>query len=205
MQLYSFLLISFLLCFTIGSKAQDIQLTSGSKTKTIHANTFIRVEIPIPRLEPCSDCAGRSVIGKLISYENGNLKIRVASSYESLLEEEYNIGYLYKKYSDKERQPILDIPREDLLSIMKLGNKRARERTTLESIGIVLLALGTANLISSPIGYESDTDTGNRLLAIGLTEMVIGTVLGVTSQRKPYFLSKDCPKMKEGDKIWVFN
>jgi len=203
MQFNTLLFAGIFLCITSALHAQDLQLTSGKKSKTIKAGTFIEVQLPSDIQGPCVKCAN-SMRGQMISYVDGKLNLQVKQSVETLMEGQNSIGYLNKNYKTKD-MPTLTIPREKILSITIKGKKKMRKRTTGEVLGIVVTMLGISHLISAPIAELTEDGGGSILLGLGLAELVTGIILGPSLQQKPFITSEECPQKRNGKKIWVLN
>ncbi len=205
MQKISSLLFAalFLLAYS-GISAQDIKLTSGSKTKTIKAGTFIEISLATPAQEPCLKCPVNGVRGRLVSSADGKISLAVYQSREPLIEEKNNVGSLTKNYKKKD-VPTLSFDRTDILSVTKKGKNKIKKYTPVQSIGMVLTIIGFGNLVSAPYVSHSDSKTANTLIGAGLTEMVSGIILERAFQQKTFFTSESCPQKKPGKKIWVIN
>lgn len=187
-----------------GLSAQDIHLTSGNKTNIIEAGTFIEVMMP-PDQETEIECSRNKVLGEFISYSEGKLKMRVLESLEPLMLEKELAGYTIKKYKSKENKLIIDIPNENILSITQKGKKKLRDNATMDVIGVSLILLGSAHLISAPIVRETTEGRARTLYGLGLAEVITGILfVGIFSQ-KMYITSEYCPDKKPGAKVWMLN
>ncbi len=205
MKKFSSILFAALFLFAYsGVSAQNIHLTSGSKTKTIKAGTFIEIGLATPDQEPCLKCPVNGVRGRLVSSGDGKISLDVYQSREPLMKEKTNVGYLIKTYKKK------DIPTQsfvltDILSITKKGKHKIKKYTPVQSVGMVLTLIGFGNLVSAPYVSHSDTKTANTLIGVGLTEMVTGIILGRAFHQKTFYTSESCPQKKPGKKIWKLN
>lgn len=205
MKKISGILFAALFLFTYsGTWAQDIMLTSGSKTRTIKAGTFIEISLATPGQELCNKCPVYGVRGRLVSAGDGKISLAVSQSREPLMEEKTNVGYLTKNYK-KKAIPTLSFPLTDVLSITKKGKNKIKKYTPVQSVGMVLTVIGFGNLVSAPYVSHSDTKTANTLIGVGLTEMVTGIILGRAFRQKTFYTSESCPQKKPGKKIWVLN
>jgi hypothetical protein len=198
-----FFAVIFLLTYS-GISAQDIKLTSGSKTKTIKAGTFIEISLATLGQEPCLKCPVNGVRGRLVSSADGKINLAVYQSREPLIEEKNNVGSLIKNYKKKDI-PTLSFTGTDILSITKKGKNKIKKYTPVQSLGMVLTLFGFGNLISAPYVIQADTKTANTLIGVGLTEMASGIILGRAFQQKTFYTSESCPQKKPGKKIWVLN
>lgn len=197
-------IVTIILYLASAIEAQDIQLTSGNKSKTIKAGTFIEVALSGNGQEPCANCTN-SVRGELISYVDGNLKLKGTQVREPLMDGETNVGYLVKYYKKKNTIPTLSATREEILSIVVKGKKKMKKRTTGSSIGMILTMFGAAHLVAAPVSELSENNSGSLLLGLGLAEMISGLVIGGMFPQKVYITSEACPQKKPDEKIWVLN
>ncbi len=204
MQFNTLFFTGIFLCIGSILNAQDLLLTSGKKSKTIKAGTYISVRLPALNQEPCDNCQ-KYLAGQLISFENKHLKLRVMESNEPVVEEKKNVGHSYKKYVQEATQPIRIIPNDSILSITKKGMKKLRSRTTGEVVGIVLTFYGMGHIMSAPVAELRENNSGGLFLVLGLSEMVAGAIIGTCLQQKPYITSADCPQKRINKKIWVLN
>ncbi|MEP6793111.1 MAG: hypothetical protein ABJB16_02205 [Saprospiraceae bacterium] len=193
----------FLLAYSAMS-AQHIKLTSGSKTRTIKAGTFIEISLATPGQEPCNKCPVYGVRGRLASSTDGKISLAVSQSREPLMEEKTNVGYLTKNYK-KKATPTLSFPVTDILSVTKKGKNKINKYSALQSVGMALTVIGFGHLISAPYVSQSDTKTANTLIGAGLAGMVSGIIINRTFRQKTFYTSESCPQKKPGKKIWVLN
>ena len=203
MKLY-YLLVIFLL-FAFGIQGQDLQISSGGKTKIIKAGTFIRLELPHPNDEPCDKCQRNTITGELLSNVDEKVKLKVEESYEPLLLENKNVGYIFKNYGSKTNQLTLDIPHNIIMSITKMGNKKLNKTPTLSGIGMGLMLIGMSHLISAPIAELGEDGSGGLLLLLGLPELVTGIILYSAIRHKTFITRESCPGRGVGEKIWELN
>ncbi len=204
MKLTFIILFGFILSNISSIKAQDLVLTSGSKSKTIKAGTFIELYLSPPNLEPCRKCPLNGIRGQLVSSIDGKLTLKVYHAIEPITEENSNIGNVTKNYKKKD-VPTQIFSRENILSITVKGKKKIKKYTPPQSVGMVLILFGFGHLISAPIVSIEDNDTANTLIGVGLTEMALGIALETTFKQKTYFTSEACPNKKTGNKLWVIN
>lgn len=197
---YSFI-PGFLLILNSLISAQDIKLQNGNQLKTVKAGTFIDLTMTYPGMEPCNGrCNGAR--GQLISYVDGVVKLKVHQSIEPLMDKNKKVGNLSKAYSNSD-YPVISIPKDDILSITKKGNKRIKKFTPMQSVGMTLTLLGAANLVSGIEVRDYGKDASNTLLGVGITELVFGIILVSSFDQKTYITSLNCPLKRNNGKIWV--
>ena len=202
--LTSLLITSKFILTVLPIDAQDIQMTSGNKTKTINAGTFIEVELATPYQQPCKECPLYMVAGKLVSYDDGKLNLLIQRSREPIVEEKKQTGVLIKKFKQEDMH-VLSVPREEVLSITQRGKKKFKESTAGQAIGRLIFVLGLANMISSPVAAVEDGETGKLLLSLGAIEVLTGMVVNAVFDQKTYFTSENSSLKDRRNKIWVIN
>lgn len=198
-------LIAVLLTLPFITFAQDLQLSRNGKTKTIKAGSFIEISLPAPAQEPCEVCPSHAMAGQVLGYDNGILKLKVKTSAEPIVIDKKKIGSQTKTYTSGDGAPVMEIPKDIILSITEKGTKRLREGTTLRTVGAILAMLGVGHLTASGIVELSDDGDGGMLLAIGLAEFVSGIVLAGVHKQKTYITSPQYPGNPETEKIWKLN
>ncbi len=182
--------------------AQDITLSSGKRTKSIKAGTFIQVELPVENREPCEKCSFNGVRGQVVSFADGKLNLRVFNSRETLYEEEKGIGYQDLSYKAKGSQPVITIPVDDILSITPKGKNKIKSKPTGRTIGVVIMLLGLGHMSAAPVVGITAADEANTLLWLGLSEFVAGIAIAAIVNEKTFITSENCPHKADGQKIW---
>src|SRR5688500_11093978 len=124
--------------FSVCINAQDLQLRSGKKFKTIKAGTYIEIELPTQNQEPCAKCKYNAMSGELISSTDDKVTLRVIESLEPLVEEKENVAYVEKTYMEEGKGRTLSIPKEIILSVKERGKKNLRDYKTGFVIGQTL-------------------------------------------------------------------
>ena len=194
------ILISLLLIISAAS-SQDLHLVSGKSEKTIKAGTYIQVQLPSANQDPCTNCPMNVMIGKLIGYENNELRLQVSSTREPITEDNLNVGYATKEYTFGRKAPVMAIPSDVILSITKVGKNKPNELHPLDGVAIVFTVLGIGSLASIPIADEQ----AGKLLAAGLIELGLAAVIGGVAKQKKFITSPHCPDQKENARMWVLN
>lgn len=192
------LLACWILLFS-GLQAQDILLRSGDKSKTFKAGTFIKILQPAPGTVPCEKCSHNILGGKLISYQQGIVTMTVHEKKEVLMTDGKILGFRETSYVDDMPLVNLDIPKSDILSIAQSGKKKLKSQTTGSTIATILAVLGVGHLASIPLADEN----AGLLAVVGASELVLATILGVSSTPRTYITHMNCPdKPKNTSEIW---
>ena len=199
------LLLVFLCSLPLMTHAQDLQLTRNGKTKTIKAGTFIEVDLPTASLEPCNTCPIYTMAGQLISSEDNKVRLKIKTSTQPIVNDRIAIGSQTKTFTSGDNAPVMEIPKDIILSITKKGKKKVREHSTPEVIGMTILILGLSHVASSPFVEITEGNDSGFLLALGATEFVAGLVLGMATRQKALITHPDHPANPEKQKIWKLN
>ena len=198
-------LLAILLTFPFVSFAQDLQLSRNGKTKIIQAGSYIEISLPAAAQEPCDECPSHTMAGQMLGYENGILRLKVKSSAEPIVSDKKKVGSQTKTYTSGDAAPVMEIPKDIILSVTKKGNKKVREGTTLRSVGAILTLLGAGHLTAWGVLKLTDDSDGDLLLALGLAEFLSGIVLGTAFPQKTFITSSLYPGNPETQKIWKLN
>jgi hypothetical protein len=195
-------IISFLACsmlLSTGLQAQDIELHRGNKTKTIKAGTFVKIVQPAAGTVPCEKCSHNILSGKLISYQQGVVTMKIHDKKEVLVSEGKTLGFRETSYADDMSLASVEIPKSDILSITQSGKKKLKTLSTGTTIATVIGLLGLGHLASIPLAGEN----GDLLAVVGAAEVVGAIILGVSSTPKAFVTHIDCPdKPKSANEIW---
>lgn len=193
-------ILALLLCLISTINAQDLRLSSGSKSKTFKAGTFLQVIIPATGIAPCEKCSHNVLSGKLVSYHDGVLTIIPHEKKEVLVTDGKTLGFRETRYTEEMPLSSVEIPKEDILSIRQSGKKKLKDLTTGQAIATCIGLLGLGHLASIPLAGEN----GDLLAEIGAAEVVVAIVLGVSSTPKTHVTNIKCPGQgKYPGKIWM--
>lgn len=196
----SFIITS--ICFLhISVQAQNLLLQHGNSTRTIKANTFIRMLIPPEAQNPDADCDGRYITGQLTGHTHDSIQLRLVSIEEVVTPADHGQTLHSTTYRDCNKAPIQSYAKSEIQRIDKAGRNKARENTTGEVIGYSLLLLGTAHLISSPF-IEAGELTHIETAGFGLGEILLGFVIAGFSDQKSFITSSFCPGMRLDATVW---
>src|SRR5688572_9462733 len=186
------LLLLLLLIFSTAS-SQDLQLVSDKSEKTIKAGTYIQVQLPSENQDPCTNCPMNVMIGKLVGYDNNELRLQLSSTREPIVEDRLNVGYITKDFTSEQKAPVMTIPKEVILSITKVGINKPNKMHPVDGVAIVFTVLGIGSLASIPFADEQ----AGKLLTVGLIELGIGAVMGGVAKQKRFITSPLCPDQKK--------
>lgn len=193
-------ILATLLCLISTINAQDLRLSSGSKSKTFKAGTFLEVTTPATGMAPCEKCSHNILGGKLVSYQNGIATMILYEKKEVLVGDGKTLGFRETKYTEEMSLSNVEIPKGDILSIKQSGKKKLKDLTTGQVIATCLGLLGLGHLASIPLGGEN----GDLLAEVGAAEVVVAIVIGVSSTPKTCVTNIKCPGQgKYPGKIWM--
>lgn len=191
--------------FSSYSIAQDLQIKSGNKTKTIKAGTFIEIVLPTPNDEDCAKCKYNRMAGEFLSYADDKVQLRIAELSETIVSESTNIGYQQKIYTQKDKSPVLTIPKDIILSIELKGKKKLREYSVGHVVGQVLTTTGVALLMGAGVNELSEGKQDNLLWVTGGSGALTGIILLTIFRQKLYITSERCPEAIAGRPLWEIN
>lgn len=191
--------------FSFYSAAQDLQIKSGNKTKTIKAGTFIEVVLPTPHDEACAKCKYNRMAGEFLSYAEDKVQLRIAELSETIVSENTNIGYQQKIYPHHDKAPVLTIPKDIILSIEMKGKKKLRDYKAGNVVGQIFAATGTALLLGAGVNELSEGKQDNLLWVTGGSGVVTGIILLTIFRQKLYITSERCPEAVAGRPLWEIN
>jgi hypothetical protein len=195
-------LVIVLFDFFSYSAAQDLQIESGNKTKTIKAGTFIEVVLPTPNDEPCAKCKYNRMAGEFLSYADDKVQLRIAELSETIVSEKTNIGYQQKIYTHRDKSPVLTIPKDIILSIELKGKKKLRDNKVGFVVGQVLTTTGVALLAGAGLNELSEGNQDNLLWVTGGTGFITGILFLSFFPQKVYITNESCPEAVAGRPIW---
>src|SRR4030095_13927728 len=132
---HSFLIAGIILFIAPGIDAQDLLLVHGKKLRTIQSGSFVQIELPKQKVEPCKRCPLNLITGKLIEVTSDSIVIQVLESNENMVNQNENIGYNFKKYISEKEGPITYISKDDILSIVLKGKKNIYSKHPLDEAG----------------------------------------------------------------------
>ncbi|MFZ1678655.1 MAG: hypothetical protein WBP41_06580 [Saprospiraceae bacterium] len=194
----------FMLAYS-GISAQDFHLTSGGKTRTIKAGTFISLQLPVPGQKPCLKCDLNYMAGQFMSYTDGKLKLRLIHSDIVIPDGDKNAGYIHRNFKNETNQSVVEISTDSILTITKKGVKKLSNRTTGEKVGMFLVILGASNVLSAPLAEAVEKDGAVPFVLVGLSEIISGGIVGAAFSQKTLVTSPDFPQKRSQKKIWVIN
>jgi len=182
----SFMLTGLLLLLVTEIKSQDLQIVQGDKTKTFKAGHLIRIDLPLNDQPNCKKCPKKYVVGRLISFKNDSIHLRLKIESESITEKEKEVGAKAKLYKDKmeEAWPIVSIPANDVLGITKQGKKNWRPLNDGEALGITYFSVGAIFLVSGLLAKDEENES--TLLGGGITMSALGLAMVAIFERKTY-------------------
>ena len=190
--------ISFL--FTTAGNTQDLILQSGNKTKTIKANTFIRLSLPVKEETPCVKCATKRVTGLLLASTDDQIEILAREVNDPIIRGDTVFGQEIKYYRQRSLSPRLLIPKTEVLSVLKSGNKKINKSNVAEKLGVTLAIFGAGTLSAAP--WVDEADSANKLIWVGLAEMVAGIAISKIFENKVFYTNANCPGRNVGERVW---
>lgn len=198
MKIYVSCFIVVIIFSALIVSGQDLVFQADDKTKTIKANTYIKITMTPVGENPCGKCEVNSVIGKLLSSQNDSIQIKVRSS-EMTINEDNRPVLLYRRYQSKDA-PVISIPKNNVLAVKQQGIHHYKEHTGGETLGQLLALSGGSYMIGST-GVEDDHNS-NKMLAVGITTLILGITTAAIAERNLIVTSEFCPNIKEGKRIW---
>lgn len=176
----SIVIFGMLLFLLPGIQSQDLQIVQGNKTKTFKAGHLIKVDLPVKDSMDCKKCQKHSVVGRLISYENQILSLRVRFEGEPIIKNKKDIGTKGIVYKEKMEAnwPVVDLSANTILGVTKQGTKKWKPINDGDMLGLTFTAVGLFLLAASTAEDESDkkdahVQSGIVMTAIGLTMVTI--------------------------------
>jgi len=197
-KLFLFLII----CFCIHSiDAQNLELVSGKKHKTIKAGTYLNIGIKEPGQDDCDKCAGKYIQGRFISYADSTLTMQVNRIDDRPEGDTILHYYTQQVFSKHYELPMMEFNKEDISTIVIKGKLKARKYSTGETIGHVISAIGFGHLVSAPIVGEDDA---GLLIGLGLAELFGGLIISGMADQPSYVLKPEFLTRKQtAAKLWI--
>ncbi|MDQ3017978.1 MAG: hypothetical protein M3R25_14800 [Bacteroidota bacterium] len=195
------LFIYVIVCFiNTQIKSQDLELISGTSSKTIKAGTMLYLTLPDLDSIPCIRCAYHSISGQLVSSDNDIVKIRARRVSEPIMRNDTALGQIIKTYRKRDFSPVVSIDMSEILSITKRGKKQLGSGSTGSRLGFLLIFFG-AGTMSSGL-FIDDADNANNVILVGMSEMAAGVAISQIFDQKPIFTNASCPSYKSKNKVW---
>lgn len=184
-----------------GIQAQDLQLTNGNLTKTFKTGKLIKVDIPPREGLGCDPCKNNYVIGRIISYSNDTLTLRIRFEREPIMATEKVIGSQFRDYKEKNEDdwPVIEIPKKNIYSVTKQGTKEWRPINAGDHLGVAYISSGLIFLLASLIAEGEDNQS--TLSGAGVTLTVIGVIMITFFERETYHIENG-QKNKPNVKTW---
>jgi|GEM_PF-2664659 len=179
-------IMAIVLFLVTGIQSQDLQISQGNKTKTFKAGHLIRVDLPVKDSLECKKCQKHSVVGRLISYENQMLSLRVRFEGEPIIRNKKDIGTKGNVYKEKMEAewPMIEIPSTSILGITKQGTKKWKPLNDGDMLGATFVSVGTFFMLAAWAAEEEANQ--DALLGSGITMASIGLVMVAVFNRKTY-------------------
>jgi len=197
----SIYLFVYFLFHVLGIQSQDIHLSLGNKTKTFKAGTFLEIVQPTPGTVPCENCSFNVVKGKLVSYQHEVVTMVLYEKKEVLVSDGKTMGYRETGYTKDMSRTTIEIPKADILSIAQSGKKKLKTMTTGTTIATVIGLVGLGHIVSAPLA----DDRAELLAGLGVAEVVVAIIIGVSSSPKTYRTHINCPDQpKNSQEIWMW-
>ena len=200
MKKICFLLAVITLLQSSTISGQDLIMQSGKKTKTIRANTFVRLSLPVTYESPCVKCAAKRVTGLLVASKDDHVEILAREVNNPMMNGDTVLGQEIKYYRKRSLSPILIIPKSEILAVLKKGNKKYSRNNVAEGLGLTLAVFGAGTL--SAALWVGDADTANELIWVGLAEMATGIAIAKLFENKVFYTNANCPGRETGDLVW---
>jgi len=127
-KLNLFLHLGIMICINLNIEAQDLHLNYANESMTFKTGTLIRVDIPPGEGVRCDPCKNNFVVGRISSYKNDTLTLRIRFENEPIMKEEKEIGSQYTSFNEKNEQdwPVIQIPKKNIFAVTKQGTKKWR-------------------------------------------------------------------------------
>lgn len=182
-----------------GIQSQDLQIQRGHKTKTFKVGHLIKIEEPTMVFPECNSCVNTYVIGRLESFSQDTLRLRikVQSIPATKNGEEIGIKSLVNKDKMEKDWPVFKIKATSVLGITKQGAKKWKPINDGDMIGGALMGAGLVILLVP--SFSEGEENKDELVATGATISAIGLVTAAVFNRKTYYV--DNPKNTK-NKTW---
>jgi len=200
-KLNLFLFTGIMLCITTCIEAQDLQLSHDSKSMTFKTGTLIRVDIPPGEGVLCDPCKNNFVVGRIISYNNDTLTLRIRFENEPIMKGEKEIGSKHSSFNEKNEQdwPVIEIPRKNIYSVTKQGTKKWKPINGGDMMGAAFTTVGLISLLAFVAEGE---ENNNVLLGTGIGMTAAGLIMITVFDRKAYHMETS-PNKTVRDKVWI--
>ncbi|MEP6648276.1 MAG: hypothetical protein ABJC12_14395 [Saprospiraceae bacterium] len=189
-------------CFNWNMNAQDIHLTSGHRAKTIKTNSLVKIHIPYTNTICCTE---KVVYGRVISFENGIIRLQKISLFQPLLKSGINVGHTVEIYKGANDQNIAEISIDSIYSITKHPVNKDRKRSTAEGLGLLITLFGLSHVLAAPVAELKEDNSGAFYLFLGLGEIAVGTAVTELFRNKPIVTNEKSTFYKGEGKIWKLN
>jgi hypothetical protein len=180
--------VGIILIIISGSQAQNLQLTNGNQTKTFKTGTLIKVDIPPREGLGCDPCKNNYLIGRIISYKNDTLTLRIRFEREPIMAADKVIGSQVRDFKEKNEKdwPIIDIPKKNIYSVTKQGKKEWRPVNAGDGLGVAYFSTGLIFLLTSLVAEGENNQSS--LSGTGVTLTVIGLIMITFFERETYHI-----------------
>lgn len=201
MKIIHLALLLILSIFRFGEViAQHLELTCQDKHKIIKAGTYLRLNVAKPDLDPCLKNETKIIIGRLIQYDHGILKMQVNSISDRPTGDSLCYYHTDQVFNAEFLLPTMEFKKEDVVRIVIKGKNKSRKYATGTTIGHVISVIGFGHLVSAPIVGEDDA---GLLIGLGLAEFFGGFLISSAFHQPSFLTHPWCMNESDsGKKIW---
>lgn len=172
------------------------------KSKTIESNSVIKVLLAVDSADMTSVCDGYFMTGHLVNTSRDSVAIRLINTALLISDQQNGPTEILTYYHRPSSAPMIMIAKQDIMSVTKMGKRKASDMTTPQKVGATLMILGLSHLVASPF-FRSDHQETLALLGVG--ELLTGLILGIGFERKSFVTSDLCPNVWKGGPLWTID
>jgi hypothetical protein len=198
-------ILAMLLFLVSKIQSQDLQIQHGNKTKTFKVGHLIRVDLQSGLNLDCKKCTQKYMTGRLLSYSNDSISLRLKVEAEPIINPDKQIGESGRVFRQNEENswPVIAIPSSSVIGITKQGTKNWKPVNDGDLCGSAFVLVGLLSLTAAL--YAEGEENSDALVGAGATMTGLGLAMITVFNRKTYYLQNPSNTNKKSkSKPWNF-
>jgi len=200
----SLFILTIFLFWDSGIQSQDLQIQQGNRTKTFKVGHFIRVDLQSGLNLDCKKCTQKYMTGRLLSYSNDSIRLRLKVEAEPIINPDKQIGESGRVYRQNEENswPVIAILSSSIVGITKQGTKNWKPVNDGDLCGGAFVLVGLISLTAAL--YAEGEENSDALAGAGATMTGLGLIMMAAFHRKTYYLENPPnTQAKETSQLWT--